>query len=86
MELISGAISYLLIDLIAVSIGRVAVAVLTLGRWRGEAMGGREARIHSRAGALSFVVDGQRVLTRAALELLGVGALLILALGVVVLA
>ena len=83
MDLIAGAINYFLIDLIAVSIGRVAVAVLTLGRWRGEAMGGREARIHSRAGALSFVVDGQRVLTRAALALVGVVAMVMLAVGAV---
>ena len=83
MDLVAGAISYLLIDLIAVSIGRVAVSVMTLGRWRGEAMGGREALIHSRAGALSFVVDGQRVFTRAALALLGVVSLLMLALGAV---
>ena len=76
MEPLTSVVSYLLIDIVVVTAGRLALAVLTLGRWRGEALDGQEARIHSAAGALSFVRDGQRVLTRNGLALLGVAALL----------
>ena len=75
MDALASVVGYLLIDIVVVTAGRLVLAVLTLGRWRGEALDGQEARIHSAAGALSFVRDGQRVLTRNGLALLGLAAL-----------
>ncbi|MGO4391167.1 hypothetical protein AB4Z46_07405 [Variovorax sp. M-6] len=51
--------------------GKGLVRVLSLGRWRGEALNGHEANIHAAAGALAFVLDGRRVVTVAGLTLAG---------------
>jgi hypothetical protein len=47
------------------------VRLLSLGRWRGEALNGNETRIHAAARALTFVLHGRRVVTVAGLTLVG---------------
>ncbi|EJE53891.1 hypothetical protein PMI14_01214 [Acidovorax sp. CF316] len=61
MEAIFGLVATILVDFVFVVAGKLVIYALTLGRWRGERAG--EGRIHGAAGALSFVRDGQRVLT-----------------------
>lgn len=53
------------------------VYALTLGHWRGE-RGDNEGRIHGAAGALSFVRDGQRVLTDRSAAFVGGVACLVM--------
>jgi hypothetical protein len=54
---------------IAALTGRVVLAILSLGRWRGER--GDEGLIYGPGGALSFKRNGQRVLTTLGLQFLG---------------
>jgi len=70
------------IGVIAIEIGRFAVRVFSLGRWRGETRLGDEGRIFGAAGALSFVRDGQRVVTDTGLLFAGI-ALLVVAIGAI---
>lgn len=51
----------------------------------GEQFGGTEGRVHSAAGSLSFVLDGQRVVTRTGLLFLGIAFYIALAIALVVL-
>lgn len=67
-----------LLELAFIWIGKLVVPVLTLGRWRGEKLGTNEYSIRSAAGALSFVVDGQRVISRHGLLLLGIAATVVM--------
>jgi len=53
-----------IIEVLLVVTGRLVVWLFSLGRWRGEALGSDEGRIYSAAGSLSFVRDGQRVVTQ----------------------
>lgn len=62
MEAVFQLLAYVLVDVVFVFTGKAVVHALSLGRWRGE-RGADEGRIHGAAGALSFVRDGQRVLT-----------------------
>jgi hypothetical protein len=72
VELIVSTLGWVLLDVLLVSFGRLAVFVLSLGRWRGERVRGKEARIFAPAGALSFVHEGRRVVTRTGLLFAGV--------------
>lgn len=63
-----------------IQVGRAAVWLLSLGRWRGEPLLGDEGRIFGAAGALSFVRDGQRVITKTGLLFAGIASLIVLAL------
>jgi hypothetical protein len=60
------------LELLMLFTGKAVVSVLSLGRWRGEAIGGNESRIHAGAGALSFVRDGRRVVTETGLLFIGI--------------
>ena len=51
--------------------GQLVVRLITRGRWRGEDLRGDEGRIYGPAGALSFVRDGQRVITNTGLSFIG---------------
>ncbi|WP_326540883.1 hypothetical protein [Pseudorhodoferax sp.] len=51
------------LELILLVTGRLAVRALTLGRWRNAELRRNESRILGAAGALSFKVAGQRVVT-----------------------
>ncbi|AKJ30929.1 hypothetical protein AAW51_4238 [Caldimonas brevitalea] len=66
------------IELVLIGTGRVAVRVVSLGRWRGAAFDGNEERIFSAAGALSFRKEGRRIITSTGLLFAGVLAYLIL--------
>jgi hypothetical protein len=51
--------------------GRWVVWLISLGKWRGETLLGNEGRLHSAAGSLSFIRNGQRVITHTGLLLMG---------------
>lgn len=67
------AILWLSLELVLVWTGRGVIAAVSLGRWRGEQIQAREAKLYSAAGALSFVRDGQRVITANGLFFAGLG-------------
>ncbi len=60
------------LTLIAIETGRLMVWLVSLGRWRGERRGGNESQIYGPAGAVSFVRDGQRVVTNIGLSFVGI--------------
>lgn len=59
------------LQFVVIQTGRGLVWLISFGRWRGEALLGEEARIYGPAGALSFVRDGQRVITDMGLQFFG---------------
>ena len=60
-----------LLELVLSLTARGLVWLVSFGKWRGEAWSTNEASIHSAAGSLSFVLNGQRVITSAGLTLIG---------------
>lgn len=71
--------------MVTVITGRMIVRLVSLGRWRGEPLFGNEGRIYGAAGALSFVRDGQRVITETGLMFVGLAfyvAAIVLAISV----
>jgi hypothetical protein len=71
--------------MVTVITGRVIVRLVSLGRWRSEPFLGNEGRIYGAAGALSFVRDGQRVITETGLMFVGLAfyvAAIVLAISV----
>ncbi|MBB6562180.1 hypothetical protein HNP48_004889 [Acidovorax soli] len=78
-EMLFELLIYVLVNYVFVYIGKAIVYALTLGHWRGE-RGADEARIHGAAGALSFVRDGQRVLTDRSAAFVGGAACIVLGL------
>ena len=71
MDHLLGAALEFVFAVILVSTGRIVVSVLSFGRWRGASMFDKEEGKFGGAGALSFVRDGQRVLTTTGQGLLG---------------
>ena len=71
MDHLLGALLEIVFGTFLVGTGRVIVAVLTLGRWRGASMFDTEESVYGAAGALSFVRDGQRVVTTTGTGMLG---------------
>lgn len=71
MDHLLGALLEVVFGTVFVGTGRVIVAVFSLGRWRGASPFDNEERIYGGAGALSFVRDGQRVITTTGTGLLG---------------
>jgi len=71
MDHLLGAFFEVVFGTIFVATGRVIVAVFSLGRWRGASPFDNEEKIYGRAGALSFVRDGRRVVTTNGTCLLG---------------
>lgn len=51
--------------------GAWLVRLLSFGRWRGESLRRKESPIDAPAGALTFVLDGMRVVSAAGLTLVG---------------
>jgi len=74
---------WVLVELVLIGTGKVVVTLATLGRWRGERLSSREGRVHGMAGSLSFVRDGQRVVTRTGLLFVGISAYVLLALAAI---
>lgn len=62
----------LVLNFICIETGRFVVWLVSFGQWRGERRGGNESQIHGPAGALSFVRDGQRVVTDTGLSFVGI--------------
>ena len=73
----------LVITVVVVGTGRVLVTVLTMGRWRVASMFSTEEQVHGPAGALSFVRDGQRVVTTTGQGFLGFGFYVLVAITLV---
>jgi hypothetical protein len=65
------AIIEFLLSVVLVWTGRIMVPIISLGRWRGASLQGKEEKIYGAAGALSFVRDGRRVVTTTGMGLLG---------------
>lgn len=66
------ALLWLAFEFVLVWTGRAVIMAVSLGRWRGEQARGREGRIHSAAGSLSFIRDGRRVVTLTGLLFTGI--------------
>ncbi len=71
------------LEFITMQVGRVAVWLVSFGRWRGEQLHGDEGRIYSPAGALSFVRDGRRVITDTGLLFFGIAFYVVLFVAVI---
>ena len=71
------------VEVVVVLTGKALIAIVTLGRWRGERLAKSEAHVYGPAGALSFKREGQRVITATGLLLVGI--LFYIALGVLLL-
>lgn len=69
-ELIGNAL-----EIITMHIGRLAVWLFSLGRWRADPLFEDERRTFGAAGALSFVRDGRRVITKTGLLFAGIAFL-----------
>ena len=61
-----------LLELVMILTAKGLVRIVSFGKWRGESLLTNEASIHSAAGSLSFVLNGQRVVTCAGLTLIGI--------------
>ena len=64
-------VAQLIFELVFIGTGKVLIMVLSLGQWRCESIFGKEGQIHGAAGALSFVRDGQRVITTTGMMMVG---------------
>jgi len=60
-----------LLELFLAITGQFLVWALSLGRWRSESLRENESRVFAAAGALSFVREGQRVITSTGLVFAG---------------
>ena len=78
-----GAFVWLLFDFFLCITGRIVITAISFGRWRGEKFRKKEAQIYGPAGALSFVRDGQRVITSNGLLLVGLAFYIFLVFGLV---
>lgn len=77
----------LVLNFICIETGRFVVWLVSFGQWRGERRGGNESQIHGPAGALSFVRDGQRVVTNIGLSFAGIAfyaVMLVLLVGLLI--
>lgn len=79
-ELIASMV-WLAVELLLVFTGKAVICSVSVGRWRSESVIGDEGRIFGAAGALSFVRDGQRVVTPTGLLFAGLAFYILLALG-----
>jgi hypothetical protein len=66
------------LGLLIMQVGRLAVWLFSLGRWRGEKPLEDEGLAFGAAGALSFVRNGQRVITETGLLFAGITVLIAL--------
>jgi len=68
-----------LLELVVAFTGKFVVWALSFGRWRSESLREDESRVFAAAGALSFVRDGQRVITTTGLLFAGLAFYILLA-------
>ena len=66
------AIFEILGGILFIQTGRAVVWALSLGQWRGEGLTDRGSLVEAPAGALSYVHDGQRIITQTGVYLAGV--------------
>ena len=67
-----------LLELILAFTGKFVVWALSFGRWRSESLRENESWVFAAAGALSFVREGQRVITTTGLVFVGLAFYLLL--------
>ena len=67
-----------LLELILAFTGKFVVWALSFGRWRSESVRENESRVFAAAGALSFVREGQRVITATGLVFAGLAFYMLL--------
>jgi hypothetical protein len=72
VEDVLGLLALAFFDVFLAGTGRLLVKLFSFGRWRGEQFGGKEGRTFAPAGALSFALEGRRVITRSGLVIIGV--------------
>ena len=61
-----------LFELFFLLLGKLVVPIVSFGHWRGEHLSTDEYKVHSAAGALSFLVGGKRVVSHIRLLFVGV--------------
>lgn len=71
------------LGLTVIQTGRVVVWLVSFGQWRGEKFFGDEGRRHSAAGALSFILEGRRVVTETGLLFVGITFYVVLLAGII---
>ena len=69
-EIILAAVAAAL-EFLCVVTGAWLVRLLSFGRWRGESLRRKEEPIDAPAGALTFILDGKRVVSTNVLTLVG---------------
>ena len=67
-----------LLELFLAFTGKFVVWALSFGRWRSESLRENESRVFAAAGALSFVREGQRVITSTGLVFAGLAFYILL--------
>lgn len=67
-----------LLEVVLAFTGRGVIRALSFGRWRSESLDGDEGRVFGAAGALSFVRDGQRVVTATGAVFAGIAFYIVL--------
>jgi hypothetical protein len=78
MTEIFAAFVWLLLELFLAFTGKFVVWALSFGRWRSESLRNAESRVFAAAGALSFVREGQRVITTTGLVFAGLAFYILL--------
>jgi hypothetical protein len=71
------------LGVLAVQTGKLVIRLFSFGTRRSEALFGEEGRIYGAAGALSFVRDGQRVITQTGQLFVGFAFYAILLLAII---
>jgi len=67
-----------LLELVLALTGKLVIWALSFGRWRSESLREDESRVFAAAGALSFVREGQRVITTTGLVFAGLAFYILL--------
>lgn len=78
MAEIFAAFVWELLELVLAFTGKFLVWALSLGRWRSESLWENKSRVFAAAGALSFVREGQRVVTATGLVFAGLAFYILL--------
>lgn len=80
-EFISSVL-WVAVEVLLVYTGKAVIWGISAGRWRSESLNGDEGRVYGAAGALSFIPDGQRVITPNGLLFAGLALYVLLVFSV----
>jgi hypothetical protein len=81
MEEAFAFVTFVVVEVLLIQTGRAVVWCVSNGRWRGEDLSQKEGRIHGPAGALTFLRDGQRVVTVNGMLFAGIAFYVMAAIG-----